>query len=56
MQPKKKKSLSDKFGMLGLETYFLEVSAHTFLKAPTKSSENLAFLGYFSKEKTEEYD
>ena len=45
-----------------LDTYFLEVSAHTLLKAATKSSfrgkksENLAFLGYFSEAKTEEYD
>ena len=42
--------------MLRLDIYFLEVSAHSLLKAPTKSLENLAFLGYFSKEKTEEYD
>ena len=50
-----KLSLSDKFGMLlsGLDTYFLEVSAHTLLKVATKrsfrgkKSENLAFIGYF---------
>ena len=60
----KKLSLSNKFGMLlsGLDTYFLEVSAHALLKATTKSSlrgkksENLIFLGYFSEAKTEEYD
>ena len=46
----------------GLDTYFLEVSAHALLKAAAKSSfrgkklENLAFLGYFSEVKTEEYD
>ena len=46
----------------GLDTYFLEVSAHALLKATTKSSlrgkksENLIFLGYFSEAKTEEYD
>ena len=59
---KKKSSLSDKFGMLlfGLDTYFLEVSAHPLLKVATKGSfkdkksENLAFLGYFSKAKREE--
>ena len=39
MRPKKL-SLSDKFGMLmsGLDTYFIEVSAHALLKAATKSS------------------
>ena len=48
--------------MSGLDTYFLEISAHAFLKAATKSSfrgkksENLAFVGYFSEAKTEEYD
>ena len=60
----KKLSLSDKFGMLmsGLDTYFPEMSAHALLKAATKSSfrgkksENLAYLGYFSEAKTEEYD
>ena len=56
----KKLSLSDKFEMflLGLDTFFLEVSAHTLLKAATKGSfrnkRNLAFLGYFSEAKTEE--
>ena len=58
----KKSSLSDKFWMLlfGLDTYFLEVSAHPLLKVATKGSfkdkksENLAFLGYFSKAKREE--
>ena len=35
-----KLSLSDKFGMLlsGLDTYFLDVSAHTLLKVATKRS------------------
>ena len=55
----KKLSLSDKFGMLisGLDTYFLEVSAHALLKVATetyfngKKSENLAFLGYFFRSK-----
>ena len=55
----KKISLSDKFGMLisGLDTYFLEVSAHALLKVATetsfngKKSENLAFLGYFFRSK-----
>ena len=48
--------------MSGLDTYFLEVSAHVLLKAATKSSfrgwksENLAFLGYFSEAKTGEYN
>ena len=48
--------------MSGLDTYFLEVSAHVLLKAATKSSfrgkksEHLALLGYFSESKTEEYD
>ena len=48
--------------MSGLDTYFLEVSACALLKPATKSSvrgkksENLAFLGYFSEAKTEEYD
>ena len=47
--------------MSGLDTNFLEVSAHTLLKAATKSSfrskksENLVYLGYFSEAKTEEY-
>ena len=38
----KKLSLSDKFGMLisGLDTYFLEVSAHALLKVATKTSFN----------------
>ena len=45
-----------------LDTYFLEVSAHALLKIATKvsfrgkKSKNLAFLGYFSEVKTEEYD
>ena len=51
----KKKSLSDKFGMVisGLDTCFLEASAHAMLKVATetsfsgKKSENLAFSGYF---------
>ena len=56
----KKLSLSDKFGMflLGLNTYFLEISAPAFLKTATKGSfrneKKLAFLGYFSEAKTEE--
>ena len=39
MRPKKK-SLSDKFGMLisGLDTCFLEVSAHALLKVATETS------------------
>ena len=43
--------------MSGLDTYFLEVSAHSLLKVATKSFfrgkklENLAFLGYFSEVK-----
>ena len=46
--------------MSGLDTYFLEVSVHALLKVATKGSfrgkkyENVAFLGYFSKVKTEE--
>ena len=46
--------------MSGLDTYFLEVSAHAFLKVATKGSfrgkkyENLAFLGYFSEAETKE--
>ena len=59
---KKKKGLSDNFGMLmsGFDAYFLEVSAHALLKIATKGSfggeksENLAFLDYFSE--VEEYD
>ena len=62
MWPKKKLSLSDKFGMLisGLDTYFLEVSAHSLPKVATKISfrgkkyENLVFLGCFWETKTEE--
>ena len=44
----KKLSLSDKFGTLisGLDTYFLEVSAHALLKVATE-----AFLGYFFRSK-----
>ena len=48
--------------MSGLDTYFLEVNADALLKVTTKTSfrckksENLAFLGYFSEVKTEEYD
>ena len=61
-QKKKKKGLSDNFGMLmsGFDAYFLEVSAHALLKIATKGSfggeksENLAFLDYFSE--VEEYD
>ena len=64
MPPKRIKFLSDKFRILmcGLDTCFLEVSAHALLKIATKTSfrgkklENLAFLGYFSETKTEEYD
>ena len=43
--------------MSGLDTFFLAVSAHALLKIVTKGSfgckksENLAFLGYFSKQK-----
>ena len=39
--------------MPGLYRYFLEVSAHALLKIATK---RLAFLGYFSEAKKEEYD
>ena len=48
--------------MPGLDRYFLEVSAHVLPKLATKTSfrdkksENVAFLGYFSEAKTEEYD
>ena len=64
VRPKKKTSLSDKFGMFmsGSDTYFLEVSTHALLIAATKSSfrgkksENLAFLGYISEAQTEEYN
>ena len=46
--------------MPGLDIYFLKVRAHALLKVATKGSfrgkksENLAFLGYFSEEKSEE--
>ena len=43
--------------LLGLETYFLEVSVHALLKAATKGffrKKKLAFLGYFSEARTEE--
>ena len=47
----------------GLDTYFLEMSAHALLKIATngsfrgkKKSENLAFLGYLSEAKPEGYD
>ena len=45
--------------MSGLDTYFLDVSAHALLNIGTKGSfrgkqfENFAFLGYFSEVKTE---
>ena len=49
--------------MSGLDTYFLEVSAHALLKIATKGSfrgeksENLAFFRlFYSEAKTEEYD
>ena len=48
--------------MSGLDTYFLDMSAHALLNMATKGSfrgkksENLAFLGYFSEGKTEQYD
>ena len=48
--------------MFGLDTYFLEMSAHPLLKVATKTffrgkkPENLGFLGYFSEAETEEYD
>ena len=48
--------------MSGLDTYFLEVSAHALLKVGTKTcfrgkkSEHLGFFGYFSEAKMEEYD
>ena len=47
--------------MSGLDTYFLDVSAHALLRVATKSSfidtksENFTCLGYFSEVKTEEY-
>ena len=58
----KKYKFIDQFGMLmsGLDIYFLKVRAHALLKVATKGSfrgkksENLAFLGYFSEEKSEE--
>ena len=64
MRDQNKLSLSDNFVMLmsGLDTIFLEMSAHALLEAATKScyrgkiSENLAFLGYFSEARTEEYE
>ena len=43
----------------GLDTYFLDVSAHALVNIATKGYfrgkkfENLAFLGYFSEAKTE---
>ena len=46
----------------GLDTYFLEVSAHALLKVAAETSisgkklENVAFLSYFLEAKTEEYD
>ena len=63
MRPKEI-NLSDKVLMLisGLDTYFLKNSAHALLKIATKDSfrgkksKTLAFLGYFSEAKTEEYD
>ena len=46
--------------MSGLDTYFLEVSTHALLIIARffrrKTSEELAFLGYFAEAKTEEYD
>ena len=58
----KKLSLSDISEMLmsGLDTFFREVSAHTLLIVATKGSsggkksKNSAFLGCFSKVKSEE--
>ena len=57
MRPKKN-SLSDKFGMLisGLDTYFLEVSAHALLKVATETSFSGKKITKFSEAKTEEYD
>ena len=56
----KKLSLSGKSGMpmSGLGSYFLEVSAHALLKGATKEKnrKSLAFLGYFSEAKMEDYD
>ena len=46
----------------GLDIYFLEVSADASLKGATKDSfrgkksKHLAFLGYFSDAKTEEFN
>ena len=48
--------------MRKLDTYFLKVSAHVLLKLAVKGSirgkksENLAFLGYFFKAKSEACD
>ena len=61
MRPKKL-SLSDKLVMLmsGLDTCFLEVSAHALLKVANKGSfrgrksKNPGFLRYFLEAKTEE--
>ena len=45
--------------MSGVDTYFLDVSAHALVNIAVKGSfrgkkfENLAFLGYFSEAKTE---
>ena len=58
---KKKKKLSDKFGMFmsGLDKYFQDMSPHALLNIATKvsfrgkRSENLVFLGYFPEGKTE---
>ena len=44
--------------MSGLGSHFLEVSAHALLKGATKEKnrKSLAFLGYFSEAKMEDYD
>ena len=44
--------------MSGLSSHFLEVSAHALLKGATKEKnrKSLAFLGYFSEAKMEDYD
>ena len=48
--------------MSGLDTFFLEVSAHGLLKVVTKSSfggklsKKITFLGCFSEAKTEKYN
>ena len=48
--------------MSGLDIYFQDISEHVLLNIATKgsfrgkNSKNLAFLGFFSKGKAEQYD